>query len=1141
LLWFAGSVASIAALFCLLVFWLVSSESGARWILARVSPMLPQQLSIAAVDGTLRRGLRLRAITWRDASADVSVDQVALHAELWPLIQRRVNVTQLDITGVNVIVSSAPADKESKEPFTLDLPVDLVINEATLRDARVVIGKSAVDVTRLELGGRLHGPQLSLQKLDVETSLGDFDASADAALEGPYPASGEAAWELRLPGQPVLSGQLTLRGDSTSYEVSHTLSAPYEVRTAGQVALTASGVEFSLDNSWKEIAVIAADGREFVTRDGALRLLGNVNEFAFDGTANLALDNLPPLKVNLEGTRNADTVTVKSLGLSSDAGRLQASGNLLISPELSWDIELQATDVDPGFADPRFNGRLDVVATSLGRITGGAPVASARISDIAGTLNDYPVKGTAKLAFSNGVFTVDDAVIAVGDNRANVAASIGKRVSVDATFSLKKLAQLGLDAAGTLTGDIRLVTAADALQLGGTLNGSNLRWQEYSAERLEAKFAVPQTGRGTVDVRVSDGSVAKVSFTAASVSLSGSADAHRLRADLATDGVQARIEAGGNMSAGRWSGTLDDFVINGDPLGEWRLREPARLTFASDDLQLDKACLASTSTPGFACAALDRPAPGSLQFDVSINELPLAALPILLPQGTSISGMIEGYARGNVAERRVSADSMVAIRNFGLGATVDEEDISLRFERASARASVLDNRLNGTIELRLADSGDYLTGNVQVVDIFDPQSPLSGESLLELTDMSLFALLVPDIADPAGRITGNLAVGGSVDAAEFVGELGLADGTFGVRRAGITLTDMNLRLRQTQAGQLALQGYARSGDGQLQIDSETTLSASGGVRSELRIEGENFTLLRLPDWRLNASPSIAMLFDEKATRISGDIRIPEAGITIHEVPTSAVRPSGDVIVHREGQAAPARRRPVFIDVRTILGDDVNLSGFGLQTGLEGAVRINGSSNTTYAASGRVTLRDGKYQAYGQNLDIESGELIFNGPLTNPSLNVRATRTASDGTTAGIRLTGTPTQLRSEVYSEPPLADAEALSYLLTGRPLGNANAEDGDMLNQAAFALGLSSAGNVASRIRNDLGLETLGIQGSAENRQLVAGKRIGDRLLVEYAYGIVDNLGTLLLRYQLNNRLIIESRSGLARTVDLVYSVKKP
>ena len=387
--------------------------------------------------------------------------------------------------------------------------------------------------------------------------------------------------------------------------------------------------------------------------------------------------------------------------------------------------------------------------------------------------------------------------------------------------------------------------------------------------------------------------------------------------------------------------------------------------------------------------------------------------------------MLEGRATGNIVDGVVAAASTVEIRDFSLDAMIDEEPVSLAFQRAFATATIADNRLTSALEFRLANTTDYLTGNLQVVDILDPQSAVDGEALLELNDMSLFSLLVPDVANPVGRITGNLKVGGSLDAAEFVGELGLADGSFGITRAGITLTDVNLQLQQAEAGLLALRGSARSGDGQLEIDSKTSLSASEGIRSEVRIDGDNFTLLRLPDWRLNASPAIAILFDEKATRISGDIVIPVADITIHEVPTAAVRPSGDVVVHRSGQAAQTRRRPIYIDVRTVLGDDVNFSGFGLQTGLEGSVRISGSNNTTFASSGRVTLREGKYRAYGQELTIESGELIFNGPLTNPSLNVRATRTASDNTVAGILLTGTPTQLRSQVYSEPPLADAEA--------------------------------------------------------------------------------------------------------------------
>ena len=96
------------------------------------------------------------------------------------------------------------------------------------------------------------------------------------------------------------------------------------------------------------------------------------------------------------------------------------------------------------------------------------------------------------------------------------------------------------------------------------------------------------------------------------------------------------------------------------------------------------------------------------------------------------------------------------------------------------------------------------------------------------------------------------------------------------------------------------------------------------------------------------------------------------------------------------------------------------------------------------------------------------------------------------------------------------------------------------MLNQAAFALGLSTAGSVVSRISNQLGLDTRAVKGGSGGQQLVAGKRFGNRLLVEYAYGIVDNLGSLLLRYELNSRLILESRSGSVNNVDLVYSVKK-
>ena len=71
-------------------------------------------------------------------------------------------------------------------------------------------------------------------------------------------------------------------------------------------------------------------------------------------------------------------------------------------------------------------------------------------------------------------------------------------------------------------------------------------------------------------------------------------------------------------------------------------------------------------------------------------------------------------------------------------------------------------------------------------------------------------------------------------------------------------------------------------------------------------------------------------------------------------------------------------------------------------------------------------------------------------------------------------------------------------------------------------------------------GLETLAVEGGADDGRLIAGKRFGSRLFVEYGYGLIDKLGTLLLRYQLSDRIILESRTGTVSNFDVLYSVKK-
>lgn len=1110
--WTGGTIVGIFVLLSISVAWLVTTESGARWLLAIASPRLPAALQIEAVNGSLMQGLNFRNVSWNDEKATVSAAELDTRFELMPVFRRMFRINSLDLRDVEISISDAPASDTDSEPFSIDLPLTLQIVSASIRNARIATSDRSFDFQQVRISGQLAGSTLELERFDLESKLADFSVAGDADLSGEFAADATAAWELRLPDQPVLSGILKLLGDASGYDVQHDLDAPYEIQTSGTLALVDTGLSVDLTNTWRLIRIERGDAAVVEASSGKLRIVGPTANLNFDGATTLRSGDIPAIAIETRGSFVGDRIDFESLTVANDWARLFANGELLLSPEPSWRFDVELTDVEPAIADDRLSGKLEIIGKTSGRIANAKPLLDFDIRRISGDLNGYTVDGKGKLSYAKEQLTFDGAVVRVGDNRVDFDGSWGRRLEVNAKARFSDLSQFGLGVAGRINGDVRLASDLKTFQATGDVSAADLAWGDYVVDTLEAEIDLPVASKGTVKLQVSSAEQGTVS-----------------------------TEIDGQFENQQWNGSVRKLVVLREPVGEWALREAADIALSQSHLKLAKLCLAKPSIDGLLCATVDYDFSGPLQFESSINALPLSALPPTPPEGASILGVINASATGTFANGRLDANASLQIDGLGLVASFEGDEVAARFEKASVIASVVDNRLVGEFEFRLDNTVDHAAGRVEVADLFDPRSDLLGNANLEFNDLTLASFFVPDLIEPTGKIFGRIDAGGDLMAPEFVGEVGLSNGSVDIRRAGISVTEIELLLSQSKAGELALKGRAKSGDGYLGISGKTEIGANTGIRSEIRLDGEGFELIHLPDWRITTSPAIAVVFDERATRVSGELSIPEASITIKSIPEATEKPSSDVVVHRGGEAAAKPGRTLFVDVSTNLGSAVSFSGFGLTTGLDGSVRITGASNSPYQGFGRVVLREGRYKAYGQNLEIESGELVFNGPLGNPALNVRANRTATDNTVAGIHLTGTPASLRSEVYSEPPLADAEALSYLLTGRPLTGANAEEGDMLSQAAFALGLTTAGSVASRVRNELGLETLGIKGDATNRQFFAGKRLGDRLFIEYAYGVVDSLGTLLLRYQLSRRLMVESRSGSLRTVDIVYSVKRP
>jgi len=257
-------------------------------------------------------------------------------------------------------------------------------------------------------------------------------------------------------------------------------------------------------------------------------------------------------------------------------------------------------------------------------------------------------------------------------------------------------------------------------------------------------------------------------------------------------------------------------------------------------------------------------------------------------------------------------------------------------------------------------------------------------------------------------------------------------------------------------------------------------------------------------------------------------------VNLQKLPRGAkVQRASDDVVVIEAQTqedAAAQAMPLFAEITVILGDKVDLTGFGLEAKVAGQLVVKERPGEPTTGSGEIRVA-GTYKAYGQDLTVQQGQLLFAGtPLDNPRLNIVAVRTVDD-VNAGLRVTGSAQNPQLTVFSDPPMGQANALSYLVAGKPLeevGSGNAE-GDALQTAARSLGTAAGGLLARKIGGRLGVDEVGVKDSATlgGSALTVGQYLSPRLYLSYGVGLFQPGEVVTLRYKLKESLAVQAERG--------------
>ena len=416
-------------------------------------------------------------------------------------------------------------------------------------------------------------------------------------------------------------------------------------------------------------------------------------------------------------------------------------------------------------------------------------------------------------------------------------------------------------------------------------------------------------------------------------------------------------------------------------------------------------------------------------------------------------------------------------------------------------------------------------------------SPLHGNVKAHVADLNVWGAWLPPGWRLGGELVTDLALSGRWGDPKLTGQLTATK--LAIRNAleGVYGHDGEAQVRLTGDRAQIERFRLQAGNGELSLSGSASLGAV--PLAKLQLQARQFQLLGRIDRKIVTTGDLALQLGADAVKVDGKLAIDEGlfDISKGDAPTldsdvevlDASVPADDS--DAAAASAPKTSRATQINLGVDLGNNLQLRGRGIDTKLKGALQIT-SPNGLLAVRGTVRTDGGHYVAYGQKLEVSRGEITFTGPVSDPRLDILATRPNLD-IVVGVAITGTALAPHVKLMSEPDMSDSDKLSWLMLGRAPETVGGADTALLQQAAMAL-LAGEGEAPSdQVLKRLGLTdfAVGQKADADNvKQTVVtlGRQISKRVYVGYERSVNATAGNWQLIYRIAQRLTLRAQAGV-------------
>lgn len=1007
--------------------------------------------------------------------------------------------------------------------------------------------------------------QLQLQKLAVESSLGNLYSQGKLQLDGDMPLD----LTLKSHLKPLKSaGKEILPESDVDLVLSGSLkkSTALSLKTKGVLDAELNGeVQLAQDKMPLNLTLNVAKGQyAFVNtmaplkiNDVTLKLTGDLLNYHAELKGGVdGMDYIPASQVDLNADGKLYEVTVNKLRIASLDGKSEFAGAVSWKEDANWDVQADLEKMNIGFYVPVMPATLSGKLHSRGFAGSQGWQVEVPVADLNGTLSSNPIslKGSATLN-QNVLLTVPDLQVRYGENHLNARGVLDGHSDFVLDVDAPNLRGLWSDLSGNVKGHAAISGQFTSPNLDLDLVSSNLHLQGFQLSKASAKGNIKSDplAKGQFNIKAEQLHYGEsVKLRLLDLALSGDEQNHLLTLKSQGEPVAANLQINGHFdrTLEQWKGTLSQAKFD-TPIGDVKSNQAIAVSYDHKQTQANIAAHCWQNTDVELCfpQAFNVGKQGNIPFQFKRVNLDLVNK---LIEQDSLKGNLQ--AQGNVAwftDKPFQFTAKVDGNHLAFSQKLDYRTFKLDIPKLTLNADIQNNNLVLKTDINVHNQG-RIVGDIHLDDLAKNRQ-LGGTLAIERLSLSIANQLLTSGESVNGEVVSKLSFGGNLEKPLLNGNFNIRNIRTNLKSMPVNITDGDIDVH-FHGNHSTLQGKIETSDSRLNLTGRANWANIEHWTTELNAQANNFNVDIPSMAKLRFSPNITVKANPKELNLSGTVDIPWARIRIDSLPDTAEPVSEDEVIlngphkskeeliKREFAAKTKSGMDIRSDLRINIGKDVSLDAYGLKTNLDGLLSVK-QDRGNLGLFGQINLTKGRYASFGQDLLIRKGQINFSGQPSQPMLNIEAIRNPEamedSKITAGVRVIGTADRPDVTIFSEPSKPQDQALSYLLTGRSLENSGeAGSSGSVGAALLGLGLSKSGKLVGSIGEAFGIQdlNLGTSGVGDKSKVTVSGNLTNRLQIKYGVGLFDGLAEVTLRYRLMPQLYFQSVSSTNQVFDLLY-----